>query len=509
MPAAAFQDAQPMKTLAAGLAALLGAVALAQKPAQQPAVLRFRVLGLDGKALTNTELQAMFVGAYAYHGATCRTDGDGTAQLPVPDSFSMAEEARLVICRRGAAPMQPTEYGGSVAFGLPPRPRGGVELGEVRLLEEPVLLAGIVVDGKGQPVPDLELTTQVSHFVSAQNLRIRGVGTVVGGTPFTHVARTDAAGRLTLREFLPADVPLQLRLVRDDVWQLPDQPAAKAGTADLRVVVARGAAIVVALPGAPKDGIVVRVERHGVANVSYPFQRLPDGMLRFPRLQPGTYDVRFLVQNEVICAVAGVEVRAGEDCTDPRLQAVPWRDKVRVVNVQVRDAKDQPVAPLITVRRMVDGQEQPFLVQCDKDGTASLALLAEAPGTLELSSPEHVTFRIPDPKGEISLRMQQRPRVRIVTPAGLSLPEGTLLQLGAGKVTADTVVRAGQETVLRPDSAGTMPLRLCVRPQKNEVQAVWTGAIDVAPTEGVQDKTLPIDQAVIDKLRALLPQKGP
>jgi hypothetical protein len=328
----------------------------------------------------------------------------------------------------------------------------------------------------------------------------------MGGVPFSHVAMSDAKGRFVMRELTPADTPLAIRLLNEETWQLADAPVAKPGTTDLRVEVAHTAAILVGMAGAPKDGVSVRVERHGEKGGGRPYQPTPEGLLRFGRLQPGAYDVRLVVQGEVVWSAEGVEVHANEDCADPRLQSVPWREHSRLVKVSVHDRKDLPLQALITMRR-AESPELPMLFRTDTEGKATLGLLAQAPGTMEIGTPEHLTMRIEDPKGEIDARLEPRPQVRVTVPAGLQLPAGTLVQLGEGRNQVETTVHEGKDTILRPDGAGQMPVRLCVRSAKNEFQQAWAGRLEVTPGEAVQDKVLEVDAKSVEKLRELLAAK--
>jgi hypothetical protein len=500
-----------MRTLTACLAAWLAAPGVPAQQQQPPATapqssVHARVLGRDGAALANADLQAMFAATYAYHGQPCRTGENGEVQIAVPDSFSQAPKSKLVVMCRKSTGLQPTEYGGAVSVDLPPSPHGLIQLGDLRLLEEPVLVSGMVVDSAGKPVAGVELSTQVSHFVAVQNIRIRGAGTVMGGTPFMHVAVSDAGGRFVMRELMPADTPMPLRVLREEMWQLSEAPEAKPGMTDLKVVVARTAAILVGMADAPKEGISVRVERRGDTGTGRPFQRTAEGLWRFGRLQPGTYDVRLVVQGEVVWSAEGVEVRAGEDCTDPRLKQLPWREHSRVVDLRVKDTQDRPLGALITVRTATS-PERPVMFRTDKDGNATVVLLAEAPGTMEIGTAEHLTFRIDDPKGQIDVRMQPRPKVRVTAPPELQLPDGAVVQVGSGRAQAEATVRAGQDTIVRPDGAGSMPVRVCVRANKAEFQQVWSGVIDVAPGEAVQDRVLGIDKLSIEKLREMLSAK--
>lgn len=469
-------------------------------------LLQARMLGLDGAPVADEPLQVLLMAPRDTRPVEARSDADGRLCIAVPADFPLREPARALVMRHGRG--SPTAYGGAAWLTIPAGAHGPVDLGDVQLLAEPLRAEGVVVDRSGKPLAGIELEVPLSHFARA-DLRVQQAS-------FPHRIRTGADGRFAIHELQPANEAAVLRPPPRSELHILEQGPVRLGVADLRVVVAGGGSLRLSLPGAPREGVLALLWRHG----DYPsFCQLDDGTYVYENLTPGFYEVHLQVGGEVVAKIDRVDVRAGEPCADPRLADIPWRQYVRVVRLRVRDAQGRPLQPDIQVAVPGEGSLGAAMFTCWPDGIAEFALRKDAVGPMVVRHDEYLSQEFATFGDQLEVTMQPRPRVRIRLPDGLQLPAGASVQLRPAVPQRQEFARIVHEparradpSLFRPEAVGKHVVLLTCEPDR-DAAAVWRGEIDVQPGDAVQEFELKVDRAVIDRLReavqARLPAKEP
>jgi uncharacterized GH25 family protein len=171
---------------------------------------------------------------------------------------------------------------------------------DVRLvLDETGTIAGVVVDGDGKPVPEIQVTAMADYF-AAERPSLAGITS----------ATTDGAGAFTLRG-LP-DGSYRLHAVRGGAsmrgWESPGI-AAKVGDKTVKITLPAAATLVGKIQlengQAPK-----------LANVQLGYHPATpagnDGSFKIEDLEPGTYDVKILGPEFAQLTKSDVQLTAGK-----------------------------------------------------------------------------------------------------------------------------------------------------------------------------------------------------
>jgi uncharacterized GH25 family protein len=171
---------------------------------------------------------------------------------------------------------------------------------DVRLvLDQTGTIAGVVVDGDGKPVPEIQVTAMADVFA--------GDGTSLAGMS---TATTDGAGAFTVRG-LP-DGSYRLHAMRGSSsmrgWEAQGV-AAKPGDKNVKLVLPAPAVLVgkIALAGGQPPALAnVQLGYHPSTPAG------PDGAFRVEDLEPGKYDVRILGPEFAQLTKRDVELTAGK-----------------------------------------------------------------------------------------------------------------------------------------------------------------------------------------------------
>jgi uncharacterized GH25 family protein len=167
------------------------------------------------------------------------------------------------------------------------------------VLDETGTIAGVVVDGDGKPVPEIQVSA-VADFLSGKDISLAGLTT----------ASTDGAGAFTLRG-LP-EGSYRIRAVRSGSgfggWA-EQSIAAKTGDKNVKLTLPAPAVLVgkVALEsGQPPMLANVQLGYHPATPAG------TDGAFRIEDLEPGKYDVRILGPEFAQLTKRDVELEAGK-----------------------------------------------------------------------------------------------------------------------------------------------------------------------------------------------------
>jgi uncharacterized GH25 family protein len=195
------------------------------------------------------------------------------------------------------------------------------------VLDETSTIAGVVVDGNGKPVPEIQVTARIDVFAS-DKVSLAG----------TSSATTDGAGAFTMRG-LP-DGTYRLTAVRGGESSMGWEPSgvtAKTGDKGVKITLAAPAVLVgkIALEsGAPPTLANIQLGYHPATPAA------PDGTFRIDDLEPGKYDVRVLGPEFAQLTRRDVELEPGKTTDLGTLVGV----RGRKLTGRVVDPSGTPVA---------------------------------------------------------------------------------------------------------------------------------------------------------------------
>lgn len=430
-----------------------------------------------------------------------RTDADGRFEAPLPGSGLPNGDVLLLMETQAIG----SNLIASVQFQLP-LPDEGLELGDV-MFGGPVFVAGIVVDGQDQPLPDAQgniiRLTSPAGAARAEGPRYNELGWFAGED-----------GRFEIRGTMPEgryQIDSQLSGVRN--WTC-EPVEFRNGASDLRLRLGRKPGVygrVVADPGIPLDSLTVGLEAGS---------RLSSVGLS---AEDGAFALRTSHSGLVELAVYG----AG------RSEAI-WRrpgialDGTRAVDVEDLDLRGQILAtrvavtdpdgnPLSTCRMWTSKPPAPWQLESLR---LPATLLSGIDGeSYWLSAPGCALTELRLDGLEKTVRMAPPLRAR-VSVAGL-LPEwsGTEIQ-----ITARTVLQPGQprfpntvnaviahdasEVILELDQAGEWTLELRYLREADTLSLVMDGLgkeqprITLQPQEGIQDFQVTVNAEAVAKALA-------
>jgi uncharacterized GH25 family protein len=195
------------------------------------------------------------------------------------------------------------------------------------VLDETGTIAGIVVDGDGKPVPEIQVTAVADYF-AAERPSLAGVTS----------ATTDGGGAFTLRG-LP-DGSYRLRSVRSGAsmrgWEAPGV-AAKVGDKNVKLTMPAPAVLVGKIQlenGQPPKLANIQLGFHPATPAG------PDGSFRVEDLEPGKYDVRVHGPEFAQLTKSDVELTPGKTTDLGTITVL----RGRMLTGRVVDASGSPVA---------------------------------------------------------------------------------------------------------------------------------------------------------------------
>lgn len=335
------------------------------------------------------------------------TDAEGRVGLD-PD---MTSEARLKVLFRttGHDPWLASEQVSRTVSGS-----NEVELGDVTLVEQPLILKGRVVDDKGDGLANVSVRVSnpqgVFRFVSMVGLR--EVRTDPDGR-FAVYGQLDGQGWVVTAGSEPfggpssAAVPFEVGTEGVEVVLEP--------SGGLEVSLAEPAVLGLELWTAPLDPSVAANYRprdagnqrmiSGDGQATLPF----DGrnMLALDDMQPGRYDVRLQQFGNVLAEWKDVPVLSGERTRDPRMADIEFLKWLQTVRLEVVDAEGQL---LDDVALAVEDETELF------DVTGGSLRLAVLPFEAHVSVPgfRRAPVRIDGP--EVLVELERAPVVTLRIP---------------------------------------------------------------------------------------------
>jgi hypothetical protein len=389
------------------------------------ALVRFRVLAPSGEPLAGREVEVMLVravagGSVGSGGNSVRTDSAGFVSVPLTGAWG--EGARLSVEVRLRSP-DGEDLEGSIEISHP-LTHGVNELGDVRLRETPVLLAGRVLEANGKPVA--RAAVLIEH--------VQTPGTGREGRRGSATMYTDSDGRF-VHEGESSGESLQVRA--DSPAHLPSSPVVVvAGTRGLEIVLEQGGGLLgwLRIPA----GVPPRALHVEVADQPGPIARQaqPDTSGRFELLglAPGLVDLAVVLRigGKRLALIEGIEVVGGETRSDARLADIELEGLLRRLVIGVRAADGTPArGGWVRVLGSTDrpGAAAGFVIE---DGQAHV--LGDAvPLDLEVNVPEHRAVRL------LGVESDQEVQLEPAFSVTLALVEGVELPPAGGRLQVDLV----------------------------------------------------------------------
>lgn len=333
-------------------------VTVAPEPAPTLRV-RARPLGPDGTSIADERFE--LIGADGRRVCILDDDdGDGWVEADVAEErFEVAPgDAIEVRERRIGVPDEGAPY--ALLDAPAPDAEGVVDLGKLRLAAPPVLAAGVVVDGRGRPVP--RATVRVNRRQALEFAVQEGALGLGGGSrhdtgvdrdadaPVARVgeARTDRSGRFELRvRTHEVGDPEGLVLVASA--RRPERHATatlRVGATDHRVAFAGEGTFAVDLsdiPGPVRQ--FLRAKLH--SRDRYAWQRELDTQSERVELTvpAGRYALEVRFGLLLVAEIEGLVVPPDALCADPRLAPLVLERPVERRRLQVRETGGEPVEP--------------------------------------------------------------------------------------------------------------------------------------------------------------------
>lgn len=321
------------------------------RPNSETVVIRGRAIDADGKAIAERRLVIDFwmrslTGSVSGEGGQT-TSADGSFEVALnkgwmspPPVWTSMKLTLGIECPAGGREFQhELELDGEFA-------RHGGDVGTVALERAPLLASGVVVDESDAPVEHVFV-----HLVQerAADPRYR--------LPWEYSVRSGADGRFTIVGD-PGRGEFGLQVV-DDRYLTPPPLPFEPGATDLRLVVARPAALlahVLVDPGVPPGFVMgtIRVPRDADASHDVTEWLCADerGNLLFEHLPQRPAQVKlwahgFGSPQQLIARVDGIPLTAGERTIDPRLQAIDLRGRFQAIHLVVVDPDGQPIRNVV------------------------------------------------------------------------------------------------------------------------------------------------------------------
>ncbi|MFO1076764.1 MAG: hypothetical protein U1E73_03455 [Planctomycetota bacterium] len=334
--------------------------------------------------------------------------------------------------------------------------RGALDVGDLRLGEEPLLASGRVLEGD-RPLAG-------SHVVVIPLLD----GKYEARRSWWHT-RTDRDGVFTLRGFDPGSelcVGVDGRDVR---------------SADTKIRF-----------GA--TGVELRVERPGWLRLDWT-EKAPKWLSvevgdsggkqdvkiqnNVAKVWPGRFFVELGFLGQRVARFDDIVVQSGAQCDDQRLVALDWRRYVQELTVHLIDAKGEPVVGRVAVASATDATKR-WTCDGDERGEVRVPFLEgmRLTGVSNLHRPQAV-HRGFEP---IVVRLEPRARLRVVVPPDAGLPPGLAVREQEAVLANDVV----DGTELRPVGSGKVALEFGVMDPLRGFRALWQQVVEVRDDDLLQ-----------------------
>jgi len=219
---------------------------------------------------------------------------------------------------------------------------GENDLGDIRLGELPLLLAGKVVDPKGKPIQGaLVLVREKRSFGPDEKLSF---WVPLSGSP----ARTDKEGKFAIAEKSESS-QLKVTAMKDGFAPAEWVPATP-GEEDLILALRKGGSVKASFlvePGFPLGDLQISLSLSGSEGKkgAMASMQIQGNQAVWTSVPPGTYDMKITLPTEgdPLVEIPGILVEAGKETRDPRLKEIDLRGKVRVLDLELFGPKGERI----------------------------------------------------------------------------------------------------------------------------------------------------------------------
>ncbi len=393
-------------------------VVLAVRVVDSSPVLSLRLLGVDGVPVATGPVAVRFeAGGSVMRLQEVATGDDGRVLVALPEKV-VDVGGRVILCRRHEKLLADTIYGGTAVVEVPAAQSGLREVGDVRLVEEPVAVAGRLVDSDGKPLAGCVVRMNPTHASDPGDGVSLRPSDVPHGPLLHHQATTDAEGRFTFRELEPAarTGPIE---IADGAWLLPVGTRLTTRGSEQRLVAMRPGRVELSFAKQTPHPPRFKVSTASGAVMLHAKAEKTIGNRLLLQLPPGRHDLELLVGGLKPLRIDGIEVRAGETCADPRLVDIDWTQGLRILTVRLHRA---------------DGSRGGWLQwQCLGAGDRSLTsgssiedggtlVLPEGTQRIAFGSDRYRTVVKPAAGDTVDVDMVPRRRIRLSLAPGLEVP---------------------------------------------------------------------------------------
>lgn len=486
-----------------------------------------RLIGLDGEPIPSQTLLWTVARPGDIHLTTRRTDLAGTLSFEItPRNQADDVVVTLVLRDHDGTPR------GAVRWPMPELMAAETDMGDVRLQEEPVLVAGRVVGPDGSPQPGVTVRAIAEYEIPSDH----GSSTSSSGIGERYAyqsAETDAEGRFTLREMNPARPGVTLFVETDATMRVKSALDFAVGTTDAVLELERAARLEGTFAPFPNevrfDGTVRLVASDGTIQ---PLDLERNGP-RFDTdgLPPGTYALEVLLwgSEEAVHRIDGLALEAGQVVRDPRLDPLDWSAFMKPVRVKVTDSDGQPLQG-VTVRHVVRRGRGSSSHGANRIGDGEFVVwVADAGAEVHVQHGDFRTQSFDALKDDRVVALKPRPRLQLTVPNAPELPAWMSLNVrttpaggAAGGIQytmySSHTVLPGVPQLVRPDLEGKAQLQLDVsidwevqqkiRAAGARVSARFTRDIDVKGGPEVQELTVTLTDGELATLQEIVTVVG-
>lgn len=414
-------------------------------------VLVFRAVDEAGAPLSREklELHSTFRSANMANSgnAFTTTDDDGVFEHALPARFLDGDKRTLRVEARGG------EIGTLVDLSRAFEP-GTNDMGDLPLVLPPLLVAGRVVDERGNPAAGANVQVEIPVRDAAAPDRVWYWNEVPAA------AVSDRDGRFAARAFV-SERTVRATARRDALRSASVECA--FGTGDVTLVLAGVGTVLGSVkldPGVPGDALEARLGPSGVgggersqADVDAERSAVePSGDFRFDARLPGTYRFSLRLRGMAdeddaeLVAFDGVEVAGGKETRDPRLQDIDLRSRLGAFRLDL-------VPPAGSTGELKGNAT--FHASGTDGGTPQWKWFQGSPVTLvspsesidvALAVTGYRTVRLENLRGDREVKLEPALVVRLALPASFDIPRPPV------HVKAALVPETGNAT---PDFAGS------------------------------------------------------
>jgi hypothetical protein len=460
-------------------------------------MLAARLLDASGKPVLGEPIAVQFVTTDLVARTVTTTGPDGSLRVVVPEHLAHIA-CRVLFVRRGGTNETDTVYAGSAVHELAGGSAGLMHIGDLHLKEEQVIVRGRLCDENNKPIAGAAVAMPVSWARFRSTVSSFSAKGDIPGRAFVHRATTDAEGRFVFCELMPRNTVGTLD-VGDGKWLCESELRAASSDRERVIVASKAASMELHFDPVPPRSIHVDLLLNGVAVRAQRGRFRETADMRIENLRPGTYGLRVSVRQRQQVSLDGIEVRAGQTCSDPRLRMIDWSKGLRLVKLTVRNPAGRAIDPRVCVLDKAQKRRQ------ITSSSRSLIALAPDEESLVLSSRAYQTVIVERPGPKVNVVMVPRRRVRIALPDGLQFPDGTALILAGTRRFAGSsrMIWVDERTELLADGVGIH--RLTLRGSSWESwKDLWSTEVEIPEGEEPIMVTLVITAKELKEVREKL-----